>query len=334
MRNIVTIKDIAEQVGVSSATVSRVLNYDETLSVSDETKKKIFETAETLNYKKRARKKQAGKKKIRFVQWFSDPEELDDIYYLSIRLGVEKRAEELGFLLVKESLTNLSQKRFDGTIALGKFDEKQVAALAALGAPLLFVDFDAMAFGQNSIVVDFTGSVKTIVQEFLAQGHQKIGMLSGQEYTKESHVALVDPRFVAFKETLKDLDLYHQEWVVEAAFSVEEGYQAMKDFIEEADTRPTAFFAASDTLAIGAMRALQEAAIRVPEDISIIGFNDISVAKYVSPTLTTVKVHTEWMGELAVETMKELCLNTPPVPRKIIVGTEFIQRDSTKHSSK
>lgn len=116
-----------------------------------------------------------------------------------------------------------------------------MAALAALGAPLLFVDFDAMAFGQNSIVVDFAGSVKTIVQEFLAQGHQKIGMLSGQEYTKESHVALVDPRFVAFKETLKDLDLYHQEWVVEAAFSVEEGYQAMKDFIEEADTRPTAF---------------------------------------------------------------------------------------------
>ncbi|MBH9955163.1 LacI family transcriptional regulator, partial [Clostridioides difficile] len=89
------------------------------------------------------------------------PEELDDIYYLSISLGVEKRTEELGFLLVKESLTNLSQKRFDGTIALGKFDEKQVAALAALGAPLLFVDFDAMAFGQNSIVVDFAGSVKT-----------------------------------------------------------------------------------------------------------------------------------------------------------------------------
>lgn len=116
MRNIVTIKDIAEQVGVSSATVSRVLNYDETLSVSDETKKKIFETAETLNYKKRARKT-SRQKKIRFVQWFSDPEELDDIYYLSIRLGVEKRAEELGFLLVKESLTNLSQKRFDGTIA-------------------------------------------------------------------------------------------------------------------------------------------------------------------------------------------------------------------------
>ena len=64
MRNIVTIKDIAEQVGVSSATVSRVLNYDETLSVSDETKKKIFETAETLNYKKRARKKQAAKRKF------------------------------------------------------------------------------------------------------------------------------------------------------------------------------------------------------------------------------------------------------------------------------
>ena len=78
-------------------------------------KKKIFETAETLNYKSEP-EKQAGKKKIRFVQWFSDPEELDDIYYLSIRLGVEKRAEELGFLLVKESLTNLSQKDLMGQL--------------------------------------------------------------------------------------------------------------------------------------------------------------------------------------------------------------------------
>ena len=116
-----------------------------------------------------------------------------------------------------------------------------MAALAALGAPLLFVDFDAMAFGQNSIVVDFAGSVKTIVQEFWRKGIRKLVCFLGKNIRKESHVALVDPRFVAFKETLKDLDLYHQEWVVEAAFSVEEGYQAMKDFIEEADTRPTAF---------------------------------------------------------------------------------------------
>ena len=84
------------------------------------------------------------------------------------------------------------------------------------------------------------------------------------------------------------------------------------------------------------MRALQEAAIRVPEDISIIGFNDISVAKYVSPTLTTVKVHTEWMGELAVETMKELCLN-PPVPRKLLSERNSfseIQRNIHQNNSK
>ena len=84
------------------------------------------------------------------------------------------------------------------------------------------------------------------------------------------------------------------------------------------------------------MRALQEAAIRVPEDISIIGFNDISVAKYVSPTLTTVKVHTEWMGELAVETMKELCLNPQFLEKLLSERNSFseIQRNIHQNNSK
>ena len=78
------------------------------------------------------------------------------------------------------------------------------------------------------------------------------------------------------------------------------------------------------------MQAIQEAGLKIPEDISVIGFNDVSVAKYVSPSLSTVKVETEWMGELAVSTILELAKEVSPVPRKITLGTKLIQRDSTK----
>ncbi|TFJ45371.1 LacI family transcriptional regulator [Carnobacterium divergens] len=330
MRIIVTIKDIAQTVGVSSATVSRVLNYDETLSVGNETKKKIFEVAEELNYKKHHRKQRVGKRTVRFVQWFNNQEELDDIYYLSIRLGIEKRAEEAGITLIKEPFNELSTKEMDGTIVLGKFDEQQIQRLGLLKGPLLFVDFDAMALGYDSIVVDFFQSVEMVLQEFQNKGHQKIGILSGQEYTKESNKLLEDARLTAFKQQLKAVGAYHQEFVLQAEFSVEAGYETMKKFIETTKELPTALFAASDALAIGALRALQEASIQVPQGIELIGFNDVSVAKYVSPALTTVKVHTEWMGELAVDTVKELIENPAPVPRKITIGTELIYRTSTK----
>lgn len=88
-----TIKDIADKVGVSIATVSRVLNYDLSLSVGDDTKKRIFEVAEELSYQKRAQKKKASWR-VAFVNWINEEEELNDIYYMSIRHGVESRAEK------------------------------------------------------------------------------------------------------------------------------------------------------------------------------------------------------------------------------------------------
>ncbi|MBE6173025.1 MAG: LacI family transcriptional regulator, partial [Enterococcus faecium] len=86
-------------------------------------------------------------------------------------------------------------------------------------------------------------------------------------------------------------------------------------------------------LAIGALKAIKEAGLAIPQDISVIGFNDISVAKYVSPPLSTVKVYTEWMGELAVETLTQLIHSTAPVARKITIATELILRESTKQAT-
>lgn len=326
-----TIKDIAQKAGVSPATVSRVLNYDPDLSVSKETEQKVFEIAEALNYTKHKNKRRESAV-LRLVQWYDSEEELADLYYLAIRLGIEKRAEELNIRLIKEQLSELSDTETQGTIAVGKFDQAQMKQLKKLNEELLFVDFDGLALGINSLVVDFSQGVQLIIDQFIKEKHERIGILSGVEYTKGSRHEIDDPRFLVFREYLTRLKLYNEADHLQGAFTIEGGYTAMKAYLESHTDYPTAFFASSDALAIGAMRAIQGHGLRIPEDISVIGFNDVSVAKYVTPALTTVKVYTEWMGELAVSTILELIQEKAPVPRKITVGTELILRESTRDS--
>ena len=324
-----TIKDIAQKAGVSPATVSRVLNYDPDLSVSKETEQKVFEIAEALNYTKHKNKRRESAV-LRLVQWYDSEEVLADLYYLAIRLGIEKRAEELNIRLIKEQLSELSDTETQGTIAVGKFDQAQMKQLKKLNEELLFVDFDGLALGINSLVVDFSQGVQLIIDQFIKEKHERIGILSGMEYTKGSRHEIDDPRFLVFREYLTRLKLYNEADHLQGAFTIEGGYTAMKTYLESHTDYPTAFFASSDALAIGAMRAIQGHGLRIPEDISVIGFNDVSVAKYVTPALTTVKVYTEWMGELAVSTILELIQEKAPVPRKITVGTELILRESTR----
>lgn len=116
-----TIKDIALKVGVSASTVSRVLNYDQTLSVTVATKKKIFEVAEELSYQK-GRGRKTLERKIAFLHWVNEKEELDDIYYMAIRFGIEKRAEVLNVKLLKyveDDYDNIDSS-IDGIIAVGR----------------------------------------------------------------------------------------------------------------------------------------------------------------------------------------------------------------------
>lgn len=323
-----TIKEIAEKAGVSPATVSRVLNYDEQLSVGMETKQKIFEVAEQLNYTKHKRKNK-GQTVVRLVQWYNKEEELEDLYYLSIRLGIEQKAEELGVHLIKESLEDLDESNVHTTIALGKFDQKQITLLKKYSNTLLFVDSDGNFFGQNALMIDFQQSISLVIDHFIREGHKKIGILSGIEYTKKSKYPIEDPRWISFREQLTRLKLYDEKYHIEGAFTVNGGYQAMKKYLAENKDLPTALFASSDALAIGAIRAIQAAGLSIPEDVSLIGFNDLSVSKYVSPALSTVRCYTTWMGEIAVQMILELIRQEAPVARKTTVETKLILRDST-----
>ena len=330
-----TIKDIAQTAGVSPATVSRVLNYDKSMSVSDETRKKIFDIAEQLNYKKSKRQKKTAPQthRIAIVEWYTELEELDDLYYYSIRLGIEKKAQELGYDIVRifnnDSLSQL--ERIDGIIAIGKFSSKQVKELEQYSPALVFVDSDTLDQGHSCVTTDFEHAVTHVLDHFLQQGIREIGMIAGREETTDGTTSLDDPRLACFCRYLSEKGLYQLAHVKVGKFSSESGYQLMKDMIDEQkEQMPKAFFIASDALSVGALRALQEAGIAVPQDVQIISFNDTSIAKYVYPPLSTVTVFTEEMGKQALQMLDQLIkIDESPIPYMIKLSTKLTLRESS-----
>lgn len=330
-----TIKDIAQAAGVSPATVSRVLNYDPAMSVSDSTRKKIFDIAEQLNYKK-SRKTKTNKAqvyRIGLIEWYTEQEELDDLYYYSIRLGIEKKAQELGYEILRvfqnDSLEQL--KDIDGLIAIGKFSPAQIQQLEQYSNHLVFVDSDTLNAGHSCVTVDFENAVQKVLQHFISSGFEQIGMIAGQEKTSDQASLISDPRLASFQQYLSDKGIFQPDFVKVGNFSSESGYQMMTELINEHKGKlPSAFFISSDALAIGALRALQEHGIQAPQDVSIISFNDTSIAKYIYPSLSTVTVFTEEMGKQALHILDQsLASEEESIPYMVKLSTKLTIRESS-----
>ncbi|MBK4780538.1 LacI family DNA-binding transcriptional regulator [Streptococcus lactarius] len=333
-----TIKDIAEKAGVSQSTVSRVLNLDETLSVSEDTRNRIFRIAEDLHYQKKSRKTipQAGldSHKIVIFEWYTREEELDDLYYYAIRIGLERQAQELGYEIIRifsKDDWSLMQEA-DGIIALGKFSPKTIQDLESYGKPLIFVDSNTLYLGHSCVTTDLEDSVIMVLDHFLEKGHEDIGLLVGREQTADAIPLLMDPRQRTFQQYLTAKGFYQERFVAVGEFSTESGYQLMEQLIQTlGNDLPTAFFMASDALAVGALRSLQEHQIAVPDRVSLISFNDTSIAKYVYPALSTVTVYTEEMGKQAIQMLWQTFQGTQPsVPYMVKLATKLTIRDSSR----
>lgn len=324
-----TIKDIAERVGVSIATVSRVLNYDSKLSVGDETKQKIFEVAEELSYRKKTARRTTAYK-IAIIHWYTEKQELDDLYYMSIRLGIENRCEALGIQVAKMYKGGVRQdEEIHGIIAIGKYNKRQAEELRQQTENIVFVDSSPDDDQYDSVLSDFYKATENVLQRFIEKGHINIGYIGGREIYEDQTEEIEDPRRICFENYLTPRGLYDEAKVYMGKFSVEDGYALTKQAIaDHGDNLPTAFFAANDSIAIGSLRALHEAGISVPDQVNLIGVNDISVSKYIYPPLSTVKVFTEVMGETAVDLLVER-LSERQIAKKVVIATKLEIRGSS-----
>ncbi|SES82399.1 LacI family DNA-binding transcriptional regulator [Anaerobranca gottschalkii] len=330
-----TIKDIAKKAGVSPSTVSRVLNNDPSLNVTLETKRRIMEIAEELQYTKMVKsplQKKYGKPVIGIYQWFSQSSEMLSPYYLAIRMGIEQQCHlnniEVKTIFKGDSRSSIdSFSGVDGIIAIGKYSEEEVKNLAQYSKNLIFVDSSPDDKVFSSVVIDFYKAVKEVLYYFKDIGYQNIAFLGGRE-TVGDGISIIDSREKYFKEIMKELNLFNEELIKIGSFTYESGYKMALELLEE-NKEIHGIFAANDAIAIGAIKAIGEKGLQIPKNIGIIGFDDIPAAPYVTPPLSTIRVHKEYMGLTAVKLLMEQLLEGVNIPKKVIIPTELVLRETT-----
>ncbi|MEY8379762.1 LacI family DNA-binding transcriptional regulator [Ileibacterium valens] len=326
-----TLKDVAALAGVSQATVSRLLNQDPALSLPEETRQNILKAAAKLKYEKKARKG-GHKKKIGILQWHSIDSELQDPYYLILRTGVEQYClkNNLDIVRVFKSDADWSDQLsgVDGILCIGKFAPEEMKKVTRLSSQTLFLDMQTENIQYNTVSLDFKSAIRDVINTLHEYGHQKIGFLGGQEILENNH-AYDDSRIKYFCEFAKEKGMEYNPWFLIDQFSRASGYSMMNKLLET-ENHPTAVFCCSDPIAIGAYRAIIENGLKVPDDISLIGFDDIEEAQFMNPPLTTVHVDMLSMGEYGAMVMEMLMNHSPVLPCRMVLGCHLIVRESLK----
>ena len=325
-----TIKDIAEKAGVSISTVSRVLNYDETLNVPDETKQKVFEAAEELDYIVKEKKKRKKKLNIGVYYSYSIEEELVDTYYLYVRVAIEKKIalENQKRRIVTAEDTEESLKNVDGIICLGTFNRQMLKKIEGFHKPVVFVDSSPDESKFDSVVINFERATKKVLDYLSGMEHKKIAFIGGFE-TDALGNAIDDMRKRVYERYMKELGLFREEYIKIGEYNPKYGYVLLKELLSLQET-PTAVFVANDSLAVGCYKAANELGLKIPEDISIVGFNDLATTKYMVPPLTTVRLYMEFMGETAVSLMMERIETEREICKMVTIPTKLIERESCK----
>lgn len=331
-----TLKDIAARAGVSTATVSRILNQDDSLSVTDTTRNNVLRIAQELHYNKR--KTAAPAMTIGIFQWISLLDETEDPYYQDIRSGIEQYCAEKKIEVIRafESDHNYMEtlKDVPALLCIGKYSESQQKKLQTLSPHVLFLDMRTPQINCNTITLDFGQAVYDAMDYLTGLGHRHIAYLGGKEQLTDSTIYF-EERKDAFIRYCTQHGLIWEPYIKEEEFSVESGYHMALSLIKDAQQEkvplPTAVFAASDPIAIGAMRAFYKYNYRVPEDISIIGFDDISAAGFLNPPLTTIHAPALQMGRYAahyVTQMTDRFMEDEALPVRITLPCTLHIRES------
>ena len=334
--NMPTIRDIAKLANVSPATVSRVLNNDESIQIPAKTKKRIFEAAEKLAYTKHRHKRRVkpDNKRIAIIHWYTIEQEVNDPYFISIRMGIQHECQEndLDFDVIyndQHIRKNIASKDYHGVIVLGTFDDETKDFVESIHENVVYANTRDMRFNYDSVHVDFRSLTRHVLRYLLSKNHKKIGYLGGREYIKSTKEFRVDPRELEFQEVMYQNNLYESKYFKVGQYSIESGYTLANKLINENhENLPTALFCGNDSIAIGATRAIQEHKLKIPDDVAIFSVNDIPTLQYTSPSLSTVKIYTEFMGALAVRLLVEQMNNERELKVSVLVPYELIFRES------
>lgn len=331
-----TIRDIAKKSNVSPGTVSRVLNNDPTISVSPKTKSRIFEVAEDLAYTKYKQQKSRSKNfRIAIVHWYTIEQEINDPYFISIRTGVQRACRDLGILfdiIYREERGGVivDENTYDGIIMIGTFSQEMQSKISERFKSVVFVNSEDYERKYDSVRVDFRTLTREVIHHLFAKGHRKIAYIGGREQFSSEPNKTPDPRELEYIEVMHQKKLYYGPYVKVGSYSSDSGYILANELlVANKDNPPTAIFCGNDSIALGVSKAVQDNNYKIPEQIAIFGVNDIPTLQYTTPSLSSVKIYTKFMGEVALKMLHEQMRKERELKLDVYVPFFLVHRESS-----
>ena len=340
------IKQIAKVAGVSVATVSRVINHPE--NVAPKTRDKILKIMEEEEYKPNWFAQGLNFNKTKTIGLVI-PHMLNTMY-MEIAKGVEDVAQQKGYItfmcnveksqeLEKNYIEHLLTRRVDGIILMfSSLDEKYIKSVEEQGVPVVLIGEDKCAESFNAVKVDCRLGAENMVSKLIESGHESIGILYGNDPWQESLDMLE-----GYKNVLKNNGFkISEEYIKSVENTIEGGYLGAKKMM--AAGAPRAIFTTSDEIAYGAMDAIKDCDLKVPDDIAVAGFGNARMSNLVEPKLTTVELPFHKMGVYGARLLFDLIeaedkdeaesAAVQAEPRKIILQTKLKIRKSCGHKER
>jgi LacI family transcriptional regulator len=328
------IRDVARRAKVSTATVSRTVN--QVASVDAQLAKRVWKAIEELGYypNRQARALVSGRSRVfgLIVSEITNPF-FPEIVQTFETLAVEQHYEILLTSTIHDpkrmelAVRRMIESRVDGVAILTfGMEDELLEHLRFRNLPLVFVDVGPKAPRVSNIRVDYADGIRQAVQHLAALRHDQIGFITGPLRLR-SAIA----RRTAFLESMHEIGLpVNPDFVVEGDHRLEGGKKALQQLAELRD-RPTALLCSNDMTAIGVMRAAFELGIKVPQELSVVGFDDIRMAEFMTPPLTTIQMSQSELARLAFEALlKEVKRETPaPDGTEFVLKTRLVLRSST-----
>ncbi len=335
MKSRVTSQQVANHAGVSRTTVSFILNDVPGVKFPQETKDRVFNAAEELGYvRDEAARTLASGKTYTVGLVLSQAEHLKvDSFISQAVYGLNEVCNRQGFRLLIESAEDIDQvgtyrnlvraKKIDGLVVINsRIDDKQLYKIVDEGFPTVLIG--TVGHPKEHVIVH-ESKTEDVIKHLLSLSHKRI-----------AHVALAPlsdhsvsfERLLGYRKVMTDAGLYAGDELERFGnYSAESGFEAMKDLLRD-KPYPTAVFAGNDTIAVGVMAAIQQQGLRIPEDIAVVGYDDIPIAAYTTPPLTTVRQSAHESGELAGDMLIQLVRGEEPPERRVRLEAELIIRDS------
>ncbi|MGE5583315.1 MAG: LacI family DNA-binding transcriptional regulator [Bacillota bacterium] len=331
-----TIKDVAKYAGVSQATVSYVINNNMN-EVSYSTQQKVLEAVKILNYHPNANARSLKSKNTRnigLVMLHTETKQLlEDPWTIELLAGIADISREAGYSIVIDFIMEWTEETYsrifrgqktDGTIILGaaisdRIDEK----LTADKVPHIFIDRYTEDTKKNCICIDNEGGAKKAIHHLASLGHQRIAYIGG-----DGDFASGIYRQKGFYEAMNELNLpIEPAYILSGKWSEESGYNALVQLFNLV-VPPTAIFCANDRMAIGVLQAARVQKIKVPDQLSVVGFDNSQFSAFTTPPLTTLTVPIYEMGKLAANQIIAIS-NGKKFFRKEVFDVNIVIRNST-----